>query len=101
MIALRLIEEARAAGCSIEVEDGDLVVEADRDPPAELIASLRQHKAELIAALLRVCCECGEVITERLVTSWGGRSCHRACGEAAWRRALSEHTRLSVEEPAG
>jgi hypothetical protein len=52
MIALRLIENASAAGCSIEVEDGDLVVESDRDPPAELIASLRRHKAELIAALL-------------------------------------------------
>jgi hypothetical protein len=51
MIAHRLIN-ARAAGCSIEVEDGDLVVEADRDPPAELIASLRRYKAELIAALL-------------------------------------------------
>jgi hypothetical protein len=51
MIALLLIEDARAAGCSIKVEDGDLVVEADRDPPAELIASLRPHKAELIAAL--------------------------------------------------
>jgi hypothetical protein len=51
MIALRLIEEARAAGCSIEIEDGDLVVEADRDPPAELITSLRRHKAALMAAL--------------------------------------------------
>jgi hypothetical protein len=52
VIALRLIEDARAAGCSLEIENGDLVVEADRDPPAELLASLRRHKAELIAALL-------------------------------------------------
>jgi hypothetical protein len=52
VIALRLIEDAKAAGCSLEIEDGDLVIEADRDPPAELIASLRRHKAELIAALL-------------------------------------------------
>jgi hypothetical protein len=52
MIALRLIEDAQAAGCSLEIENGDLVVEADRDPPAELLASLRRHKAELIAALL-------------------------------------------------
>jgi hypothetical protein len=51
MIAHRLIEYARAAGCSIEIEDGDLVVEADCDPPADLIASLRQHKAELITFL--------------------------------------------------
>jgi hypothetical protein len=52
VIALRLIQDAKAAGCSLEIEDGDLVVEADREPPAELIASLRRHKAELVAALL-------------------------------------------------
>ena len=52
MIAQRLIEDARAAGISIEVEDGDLIVEADRDPPAALLAELRQHKAELIAVLV-------------------------------------------------
>src|SRR5947207_14127575 len=37
---------------SIEVEGGDLIVEADRDPPAGLLAELRQHKAELIAVLV-------------------------------------------------
>ena len=52
MIAQRLIDDARAAGLSIEVEGGDLIVEADRDPPAGLLAELRQHKAELIAVLV-------------------------------------------------
>ena len=52
MIAQRLIDDARAAGLSIEVEGGDLIVEADRDPPAGLLAELRQYKAELIAVLL-------------------------------------------------
>jgi hypothetical protein len=52
MMARRLIEDARAAGLSIEVENGDLIVEADRDPPPGLLAKLRQHKAELIEALL-------------------------------------------------
>src|SRR5215471_18995434 len=51
MSAARLLETARAAGLSFEVEGQDLIVEADRDPPPELIASLRQHKAELIAFL--------------------------------------------------
>ena len=37
-----------------------------------------------------ICCECGTLIDERLPTSWGGRPCHRACGEAAWRRAVAE-----------
>ena len=51
MNAHRLIEDARAAGLSFEVEDGDLMVEAERDPPDALIAELREHKAELIAVL--------------------------------------------------
>jgi hypothetical protein len=51
MIAQRLIDDARAAGFSIEVEDGDIIVDADRAPPPELIAELRQHKAELLAIL--------------------------------------------------
>ena len=52
MIAQRLIEDARAAGFSIEVDGGDLIVEADRNPPAELLIELREHKAELIAFLI-------------------------------------------------
>jgi len=52
MIAQRLIEDARAAGLSIEVEGADLIVEADCEMPPDLLASLRQHKAELIAVLV-------------------------------------------------
>jgi hypothetical protein len=52
MIAHRLVEDAKAVGLSIEVDGGDLIVEADRDPPGELIAQLRAHKAEVIAFLL-------------------------------------------------
>jgi hypothetical protein len=51
MIAQRLIEDARAAGLSMEVDGGDLIVDADCDPPPELLAELREHKAELIALL--------------------------------------------------
>jgi hypothetical protein len=54
MNTARLLETARAAGLSLEVADGNLVVEADDDPSPELINELRQHKAELIAVLLRV-----------------------------------------------
>lgn len=52
MIAQRLIEDARAFGLSIEVDGADLIIEADRDPPDELITELRVHKAEVIAFLL-------------------------------------------------
>jgi hypothetical protein len=51
MNAALLLETARAAGLSFEVVGEDIIVETDRDPPPELIAELRQHKAELIAFL--------------------------------------------------
>jgi hypothetical protein len=52
MIARRLIEDARAAGLSIEVDGNDLIVEGDGNLPPELIAELRRHKAEVVALLL-------------------------------------------------
>ena len=51
MNASRLIEAARAAGLSLELVGEQIMVETDRDPPPELLAELRQHKAELIAFL--------------------------------------------------
>jgi hypothetical protein len=47
-----LLQTARAAGLSLAASGNNLVIETDRDPPAELLAELRQHKAELIAVLL-------------------------------------------------
>jgi hypothetical protein len=49
---VRLLEIASAAGLSLIVDGDNLVVEADRDAPPELIIELGQHKAELIAILL-------------------------------------------------
>jgi hypothetical protein len=54
MIALRLIEDAKAIGLSIEVDGEDLVIEADTAPPEELIGKLRAHKAEVVALLCRL-----------------------------------------------
>src|SRR5437763_734888 len=50
--AARLLETARAAGLSIEADGADLVIETDRAIPPDLLAELRQHKAELIAVLV-------------------------------------------------
>jgi hypothetical protein len=49
--AARLLETARAAGLSFEVDGDRLVVEIDSEPPPELLAELRAHKPELIAIL--------------------------------------------------
>jgi len=53
MRAARLLVAARAAGLSLQIDGENLIVEADRDLPAELIAELREHKAELMAVLSR------------------------------------------------
>jgi hypothetical protein len=50
------------------------------------------------SALPPTCCECGAPIDEHLPTSWGGRPCHRACGEAAFER---EKARRRVRARAG
>jgi hypothetical protein len=52
MSARSLLDNCRVAGLSIEVDGGDLIVEADGDPPPSLLAELRQHKAEVIAFLI-------------------------------------------------
>ena len=51
MIAHRLIEAAEAARLSLEPEGDRLIVEADGEPPADLVQALREHKAEVIATL--------------------------------------------------
>lgn len=51
MSACALIAAARAEGLTIGVEGNNLVIETDRDPPAALLAKLREDKAELIAVL--------------------------------------------------
>jgi hypothetical protein len=49
--ALALIDAARAEGLTLGVEGGNLVVEVDHDPPGELLAQLREHKAAIITEL--------------------------------------------------
>ena len=51
MTAQSLLLAAQAAGLTFEVDGDALIVESDRDLPPELIAELRQHKAELLAFL--------------------------------------------------
>jgi hypothetical protein len=49
--ALALIDAARAEGLTLGVEGGNLIVEVDHDPPDELLAQLREHKAAIIVEL--------------------------------------------------
>lgn len=51
MSARALLEAAAAEGLTLGVEGHSLIIETDRDPPAELLAKLRQHKGEILALL--------------------------------------------------
>ena len=52
--AAHLLQTARAAGLSLAASGDNLVIETDIDPPPELLAELRERKAELIALLARI-----------------------------------------------
>ena len=74
--AASLLQTARAAGLSLTVSGENLIVEADRDPPPELIAKLRAHKGELLA--------CSASPADRAL----GRGLRRAARHAAADRDL-------------
>ncbi len=51
MKAARILHAAHAAGVHIEVDKGDLVLEADSAPPDEIVEALFSAKAAIIALL--------------------------------------------------
>jgi hypothetical protein len=51
MRAARILDAALAAGVHIEVDHGDLVLEADSPPPDEIVAAVFSVKAAIIALL--------------------------------------------------
>ncbi len=51
MRAARILDAAHAAGVHVEVDQGDLVLEADIAPPDEIVEALFSAKAAIIALL--------------------------------------------------
>lgn len=49
-----LIAELRASGVRVALDGADIVLEAEQEPRAELLARVRTAKAELVFQLLRV-----------------------------------------------
>ena len=97
-----LLERCRAADVSLAVRGQALHVDFDRDrPPTDLIYEIRRHKPEVIAALRPstqiinfsgrseavICTVCRRDITDSPTHSWGGKPCHRGCGENAFQEA--------------
>jgi hypothetical protein len=98
MDGVTLLRRARDAGLAVLAEGDKLVIRGPRraEPVARLLI---EHKPAVMAALTppfpkerdgSVCCECGMLIDECLPTIWGGLACHRACGEAVWRRVAAQ-----------
>jgi hypothetical protein len=46
-----LLGMAEAIGVTVMVEDSNLILEHDADPPAELVEAFRRHKPDLVSAL--------------------------------------------------
>ena len=87
MSAARLLDEGRAAGLQLRVEDGRVRLSAAAAPSPELLARLRAHKAE-IAALLRgdLCRHCGaptEWSRPGCIAFVDGTAAHLGCYEQA------------------
>ena len=51
MSAAEALRAARAAGVRVSAAGEDLVLEAEREPPGNVLASLAQHKAAVLALL--------------------------------------------------
>jgi hypothetical protein len=51
MSAFEVVRVARAAGATLSVDRGSLVLEADSPPPQEVFDGLRAHKAEILELL--------------------------------------------------
>jgi hypothetical protein len=92
----KLLLQCRFAGLSLTVEGEALLVDFDGDRPSDhLIEEIRHRKPEVLAALRRaapvinlsdrrsasiICIICRREIASPSAF-WGGKPCHRACGE--------------------
>ena len=89
MSARALLDAAAAEGLTLGVEGGNLVIETDRDPPAELLAELREHKGELLALLLATIPRCAAHRGRRACSAGLGGRLRRALRDAAADRLLA------------
>jgi hypothetical protein len=101
--AAALLVTLREAGASVRAEAGDLVVRAPANTlPASLVASLREHKGELLALLVgERCRRCGARMAwpgPAGVVYANGEAEHHACRLwAAARRAVESPDALADE----
>jgi hypothetical protein len=91
MTADELLAELDRLSLRLVFHGSKLLVRGHRELFSDglIIDQLRRHKPLLLAAAKRFprCCICCATVWEPLLTSWGGKPCHRDCGEAAFQAA--------------
>jgi hypothetical protein len=97
MSASALLKKARQAGISFTVADSKLRLEADDEPPAELVEAIIRQKTEIIALISKDALEerngmASDSVPERYLDAWGQFQCQCPGGvtEQAWRQAIDD-----------
>jgi hypothetical protein len=104
MSASALLKKARQAGISFTVADSKLRLEADDEPPAELVEAIIRQKTEIIALITKDALEerkgmASDSVPERYLDAWGQFQCQCPGGvtEQAWRRAIDDAGRFLAQ----
>jgi hypothetical protein len=94
MNAAALLEKARQTGIALTVVDSKLRLEADDEPPAELVEAIVRQKTEIIALLAGndALNEPIPTVPERYRNAWARFQLRRPGGvtEQAWRQAIDD-----------
>jgi len=88
-----LLRDLEAAGIKDAVVNGNLRLRGPTTRVHSFANQCRRGKAGLLRLLSsrQTCVLCGAAIVERLLTSWGGKVVHRACGERAFAEAKAAY----------
>jgi hypothetical protein len=88
--AAALLQAVKNAGAQLTLNGASLLLDTDGEPPPDLVAGLRVHKAELVALLKgEVCHYCGERMDWPRpvgVAFADGTAAHHACYQATGAR---------------
>ena len=101
MSASALLKKARQAGISFTVADSKLRLEADDEPPAELVEAIIRQKTEIIALISKDALEerkgmASDSVPERYLDAWATfqLQCPGGVTEQAWRQAIDDAGRF-------
>jgi hypothetical protein len=101
MSAAALLEKARQTGIALTVVDSKLRLEADDEPPAELVEAIVRQKTEIIALLAGNDApnEPTPTVPERYLDAWAGfqLQCPGDVTGQAWRQAIVDAGRFLAQ----